>query len=82
MLTAYIKQAMARATYDLVDGKWVGEIPPLQGVWTFADTKEACEKDLREALEVWIILKLKDNDKLPILEDIDLNQVEERVEIA
>ncbi len=81
MLTEYIKEAMARATYELVDGKWVGEIPDLQGVWTFADTREACQEDLREGLEVWIILKLKDSDKLPVLGDIDLNQVGELVEI-
>ena len=81
MLTGYIRKAMECATYELVDDKWVGEISPLEGVWTFADTKDVCQKDLQESLEVWIILKLKDGDRLPSLGSIDLNKVGELVEV-
>ena len=82
MLTQYIKAAMALAAYELVDGKWVGEIQALPGVWTFASAKGDCRKDLQGALEEWIILKLKGGDKLPILGGVDLNLTEEYVEIG
>jgi len=64
MLTTYLLQKMAQAKYKILeDGNYFGEIPGLQGVWASEKTLEKCRAVLREVLEEWIILKLKDNTK-------------------
>ncbi|MDZ8237796.1 MAG: type II toxin-antitoxin system HicB family antitoxin [Nostoc sp. ChiQUE01a] len=74
MLTNYIRTAMHKATYQLLeDGTFYGEIPECQGVWANATTLEACREDLQDALEGWIMLGLHLGHTLPILDGIDLN---------
>ncbi|MEX0786612.1 MAG: type II toxin-antitoxin system HicB family antitoxin [Dehalococcoidia bacterium] len=66
MLTAYINAAMARARYKILEsGEYFGEIPGLRGVWANAKTLEACRTDLQEVLEDWLVLKLRDGDRIP-----------------
>lgn len=66
MLTEYIYKQLARAKYKLLeDGSYFGEIPRLKGIWASGESLEACREDLREALEEWIVLKLRDGDKIP-----------------
>jgi len=66
MLTEYIIQKLSRARYKILDDKtYFGEIPSLQGVWASEKTLEKCRETLREVLEEWLILKLKDRDKIP-----------------
>jgi predicted RNase H-like HicB family nuclease len=75
MLTAYINAAMRSAHYEILDGGegYFGKIPGLQGVWANADTLEACRDELREVLEEWIILGLKMNHQIPVIDGIELN---------
>jgi predicted RNase H-like HicB family nuclease len=75
MLTAYINAAMRIAHYELLDGGegYIGKIPGLQGVWANSDTLEACRDELREVLEEWIILGLKMNHHIPVIDGIELN---------
>jgi len=74
MLTNYIRIAMQKATYDLLeDGTFYGEIPECQGVWGNAFTLEACRNELQDALEGWIILGLRLSHTIPIIDGIDLN---------
>lgn len=74
MLIKYIEAAMGHAEYEkLEDGKYYGEIPLLKGVWADGQTLEECRKTLTEVLEDWLILKLRDNDVLPKIDEIDLN---------
>jgi len=78
MLTNYIRTAMQKATYELLeDGTFYGEIPECQGVWANAATLEVCREDLQDALEGWIILGLRLGHTLPILDGIDLNFTKE-----
>jgi predicted RNase H-like HicB family nuclease len=74
MLTAYISAAMRSAHYELLENGegYVGKIPMLQGVWANADTLEACRDELREVLEEWIILGLKMNHQIPVIDGIEL----------
>jgi len=66
MLTNYISQKLAQAQYKILeDGTYFGEIPNLQGVWASAKTLEKCREALREVLEEWLILKLRDGDPIP-----------------
>jgi predicted RNase H-like HicB family nuclease len=77
MLASYIDKAMELATYEIVedDGTYWGEIPPLQGVWANYSTLEGCRNELREALSDWLALRLRLGLFIPILADIDLNQI-------
>ena len=66
MLTDYIAQKLTQARYKILeDGTYFGEIPGLQGVWASEKTLEKCREVLREVLEEWLILKLRDGDKIP-----------------
>ncbi|MBD2726970.1 type II toxin-antitoxin system HicB family antitoxin [Nostoc sp. FACHB-892] len=68
MLTNYIRTALHKATYELLeDGTFYSEIPECQGVWANAATLEGCREDLQDALEGWIILGLRLGHTLPIL---------------
>lgn len=57
---------MAVAKYKLLkDGSYFGEIPGLSGVWANAKNLEVCRIQLQEVLEDWLVLKLRDNDRIP-----------------
>jgi predicted RNase H-like HicB family nuclease len=52
ILSDYVEQALAAATYDkLDDGSFAGRIPPCPGVVAFAGTLRGCEDELRSTLE-------------------------------
>lgn len=74
MLINYIQAAMRQGTYQLLeDGTFYGEIPGLQGVYANAATLEACRELLQEVLEGWIILGLRLQHTLPVVDGIELN---------
>jgi predicted RNase H-like HicB family nuclease len=75
MLTAYIAAAMRRAEYKELPGGegWYGEIPGLDGVWGNAESREAVERDLRDALEGWLVLGLQLGHPIPAIEGIALD---------
>lgn len=68
-LTQNIDAAMTKARYKLLeDGSYFGEIPGFRGVWAEAGALEACRKELKEVLEDWIVLKLREGDPLPAVD--------------
>jgi predicted RNase H-like HicB family nuclease len=77
MLTSYIRAAMRRARYEIVedDGSFFGEIPPIPGIWANAETLEACREELESVLEGWLLLSVADHFPIP---DIDGNRIEIR----
>lgn len=78
MLTAYIRAAMRRARYELLeDQTYYGEIPGFQGVYANASTLEACRDELQEVLEGWIILGLRLGHELPEVDGLRLDMVSE-----
>ena len=59
MLTEYIKNRLKIAKYKILkDGSYFGEIPGLLGVW--ANAKTGCRIELRDVLEDWLVLQLRD----------------------
>jgi len=77
MLTEYIQAALARSEYKMLDDQtWFTEIPGFDGVWANAATVESCRSELREVLEEWLILKIRDQDPTPTVEGLDLGIVE------
>ena len=69
MLTEYIKAAMYKATYEIIDDPepFYGEIPELQGVWATGKTLEACRDDLMSSLEDWIAFRLRTGRSIPTI---------------
>ena len=68
MLSEYIQSAMVKAKYRILeDGSYYGEIPGFQGVWADGKSLEQCRYSLQEVLEEWILLKVRDGDKLPLV---------------
>lgn len=75
ILSEYVDQALAEATYDkLEDGSFAGRIPSCKGVLAFGETLRECEEELRSTLEDWILVGLKLGHTLPVIADIDLNR--------
>jgi predicted RNase H-like HicB family nuclease len=73
MLTKYLKQAMELATYEILEnGTFYGEIPGFSGVYANAPTLESAKEQLQEVLEGWIILGLRLQHQLPVIDGIDL----------
>lgn len=77
MLASFIDRAMEQAVYEIIEdeGTYWGEIPGLQGVWARHITLEGCRRELREALSDWIALRLRMGLAIPVVADIDLNQM-------
>ncbi|MBM3327838.1 MAG: type II toxin-antitoxin system HicB family antitoxin [Calditrichaeota bacterium] len=82
MLTDYIKAAMRRAKYEIIedDGTFFGHIPEIQGAWGNAATLEECRDELESAVEDWILISFQHRLPIPIIDGIDLNAKVELVE--
>lgn len=66
MLTEYIARKLKEAQYKLLkDGTYFGEISGLRGVWANAKNLEDCRKELQEALEDWLLLKVRNHERVP-----------------
>ena len=66
MLTQYLTKKLQGAKYKLLkDGSYFGEIPGISGVWANAANLEDCRKELQEVLEDWILLKVRDHERIP-----------------
>ncbi len=65
---------MHHAHYELMEnGRFWGEIPPLQEVWAEGETLEQCRDTLREVLEDWLLVGLRRGHSIPVVDGIDLN---------
>jgi predicted RNase H-like HicB family nuclease len=74
ILSKYIESAMMSATFDkLEDNTFAGKIESCKGVIAFANTLKECEVELQSVLEDWILVGLKLEHTLPVINDIDLN---------
>jgi len=80
MLTDYIKAAMKKAKYKMIEdpNPFFGEVPELPGVWANAATLEDCRDELQEVVEGWIILSLQLGHDIPVLNRINLTSSKAR----
>ena len=74
MLTEYFDAAMDRAHYEIFeeDGTYYGEIRECPGVCANETTLEECRRVLREVLEGWVIVSLREHLEIPVIAGIDL----------
>ena len=74
MLTEYIRAAMRRATYKILeDGTYFGEIPGFDGVYADSDTLEETRNELQSVLEGWLLLSFDRHLPVPLVDGIDLS---------
>jgi len=67
MLTEYIEAAMRQAQIErnaedgdeYPDQRYIGTIPACQGVIGIGETEEACRRDTQDALEDWMLIRMK-----------------------
>lgn len=77
MLANYLDNAMELAVYEIIETErtYWGEVPGLQGVWARHSTLSGCRRELREALSDWVALRLRLGLLIPIIRDLNLNQL-------
>ena len=78
MLTEYIDQALRRARYELIEDDetpYYGEIPELPGVWASGRTLEACRQELKEVIEGWILVSVRQSLDIPRLGSAEISDV-------
>ena len=73
MLTEYLNAALKKAEYKKIDdGTWYADIPDFPGVWANGDSVEVCRNELREVLEEWLVLKIRDADPIPAINGLEI----------
>lgn len=84
MLASYLDEAMKLASYEVIedDGTYWGEISLIQGVWANHTTLEGCKTDLREALSDWIALRLQLGLSIPVIAEINLNNINQPLSLS
>ena len=66
MLSEFINKKIALAKYKLLkDGSYFATIPGAKGVWANSKNREDCRNELREVLEDWLFLKIRDRENVP-----------------
>lgn len=66
MLSEFLNKKLIIARYKLLkDRTYYGEIPGVRGVWANARTLETCRNELREVLEDWLLLKVRNKETVP-----------------
>ncbi len=67
MLRDYIKAALERAHYELIEDEepFYGEVPGLKGVWATGETLESCRNNLESVIEGWLLVRLSRNLSVP-----------------
>jgi predicted RNase H-like HicB family nuclease len=74
-LSAYVMEALDEAVYQRMDrGGFTGRIPSCLGVEAVGRSLLECEDELRSTLEEWIVVEMRLQRPLPVLNGIDLNQ--------
>jgi predicted RNase H-like HicB family nuclease len=74
MLTDYLKSAMRRAHYELLDEHegFCGEIPGFDGVLAQAATLEGCREELASTLEDWLLFRISRHLPIPSIDGMNL----------
>ena len=82
MITEYIKAALAKAKYEIIEDEepYYGEIPGLDGVWATGKTLEECRNNLAEVIDGWLVVRLKKGLPIPKIDNHTIKELE-RVEI-
>ena len=78
MLTEYVDEALRRARYELIDDKdapYYGEVPDLPGTWASGETLEGCRRALKDVIEGWILVSVKQSLDIPPLGHAEIREI-------
>jgi len=66
MIQDFIDTFLSQARYEMIDNgkRFYSEIKALRGVWATGRTLEECRANLLDALEGWLIFRLR--NQLPV----------------
>ncbi len=74
MLIEYVRRAMKRAKYEILDdGTFFGTVPGLRGVWANEKTLEACRDELAEVIEGWVLVRVAQGLDVPPVSGVRIN---------
>lgn len=79
VLTEYIEEALERARYELIDDPdtpYYGEVPDLPGVWASGETLENCRRELKDVIEGWLLVSVKQSLPIPPLGSLEIKEVD------
>lgn len=66
MLSEYIEKQFKKAKFKVLkNGSYFGSISGFPGVWANKRTLALCKKELREVLEEWLLLRVRDRENIP-----------------
>ncbi len=84
MILEYMKAAMEKARYEIIDDPepYYGEIPVCKGVWATGKTLEECRRNLEEVLDGWIVVRLQRGLPIPPIEGFAIEPLREIEEYA
>jgi predicted RNase H-like HicB family nuclease len=69
MLSEYLDKQLKKAKFKkLEDGTYFGSILGFSGVWSNKRTLTASKKELKEVLEEWLLLKVRNKENVPGLD--------------
>ncbi len=78
MITEYLKEALERARYEIIEDQepYYGEIAETPGVWSTGKTLEECRRNLVAALEDWLLFSIAKGLPIPAIGGIELKAPE------
>ncbi len=79
MLTEYVEEALRRAHYEIIndtDEPYYGEIADLKGVWAAGGTLEDCRNNLKDVVEGWILVSVKQSLPIPKLGNLEITEID------
>jgi predicted RNase H-like HicB family nuclease len=78
MIVQYIAAALASARLEEIEDEepWYGEIPGLRGVWATGRTEDECRARLAEALDGWLLVRLRRGLSIPSIGGVRLEPAE------
>lgn len=78
MIVQYIAAALASARFEEIEDEepWYGEIPELRGVWPPGRNRDECRERLAEALDGWLLIRLRRSLPIPPVGGVRLEPAE------
>ncbi len=79
MITQYVQEYLNRAHYEIIEDEdpYYGEIAELQEIWAVGKNIEECRRNLREAVEGWILVSIKTGLPIPKVGSCEIKDVRE-----
>jgi len=69
VIREYIAEALERAHYEIIEDEepYYGRIPECPGVWATGKTLEECRRNLEDALDGWLYVRMARGLEIPAI---------------